>query len=335
MRPGFPTASRPTKVVTLLTFVVLQLTLAACQQPVESTAAPAAAASPASAAPHLPDNDAGRVVARAIAAAGGWDTWLRHRDAAFISTLTLFDPLGNATSETIFMHKLPLHEGLKTRLESIGLSEELVLGFDGRDAWMLRDGLPINEPNRIAFTRFNAISAAYWFNLPFVLAELPGQLSYAGTVTEGDKRVEKVRVTYQDIDAAPADWLVIYFDAGSGLIDHVHSHITAAFLRQSLWVGKWYEYRDIDGIKRERRHMFFPADTDGAAIGPMAAEQLVEHVRFDNGFSKQLFVKPAEEHRVAANKHQTTDDRRGGRIEGSGLLSDRRVSVLSPQGRTS
>ncbi len=240
----------------------------------------------------LPDNQAGRVVARAITAAGGWETWNAHRDASFISTLTLFDPVGNATSETIFLHKVPLHQGLRTRMESIGLREELLFGFDGDEWWMLQDGRPVSEPARTVFTQFHGISSAYWFSLPFILAEGPAALTYVGPESDGDQRWEKVRVEHPGSLAAPADWLVVYFDAGTGLIDRVHCHITAEFLRQTLWVGKWRDYRSIGGIKRERRRTFFPADMSGNPIGGMAAEQILEHLQFDNDYPASLFTKP-------------------------------------------
>ena len=267
------------------------LVVAACQggeTPASSVSAPTAA--PATL--HLPDGEAGRVVARAIAAAGGWEEWQRHRDAAFISTLTIFDAIGNTTSETIFLHELPLHDGLKTRLESIGLDEEVTFGFDGRDAWMLRGGRALTDPPSTAFTHFHALSSLYWFSLPFVLAETPGELSYLGPATDGGKHLERVRVAYKDVVATPVDWLVLFIDADSGRIDHVHCHVTAEFLRQTFWVGEWREYRDYDGIKKERRHSFFPADVSGTIVGGMAAEQLVEHVRFDNGFPREWFTKP-------------------------------------------
>lgn len=269
--------------------VLLLVALAACQTNTEQRVA---TTSGASSPLRLPDDDAGRVVARAIAAAGGWERWQAHRDASFISTLTLFDPLGNATSETIFLHKLPLHDGMKTRLESIGLHNELIFGFDGGDSWMLENGQAVTEPNRTAFTTFHGISMLYWFTLPFVLAELPGALSYVGAEADGERRWDKVRVEYHDTAAAPADWVVVYVDAQTGLIDRVHCHVTADFLRQSLWVGNWRDYRTVEGIKHERRRTFFPADLGGAAVGGMAAEQIVEHVHFDNNFPRELFTRP-------------------------------------------
>jgi len=84
---------------------------------------------------------------------------------------------------------------------------------------------------------------------------------------------------------------VLYLDAETGLIDRVHSHIRAEFLRQTLWVGKWLEYRDCDGIKKERRRAFSRRRRRQDHRN-MTAEHLIEHVHFDNGFPADQFVKP-------------------------------------------
>ena len=59
-------------------------------------------------------------------------------------------------------------------------------------------------------------------------------------------------------------------------------------------MGKWLEYRDCGGLKKERQRQFFPADAEGTIVGPMIAEQLVEHVRLNNGFAPELFERPRQ-----------------------------------------
>jgi len=275
--------------------VLLLHCLCACRSgAVDPTSTPptAAVAVASRAAPPLPDDDAGRIVARAIAAAGGWEAWAKHRDASFVSTFTVFDPLGHAVSETIFQHRMPLHQGLKIRLESIGLIDELIFAFDGKDEWMLRDGKPVDDVTRMEFIRFHAISNAYWFSMPFVLAEIPGELSYLGSETSGDDRYEKVRVGYSDDVPVPFDWMILYFDAETAKLERVHVHALADFLQHSLWVGVWRDERSSGGISIGRRRAFFPADAAGEIVGAMAAEQLVEHTEFDGGLAPELFSRP-------------------------------------------
>lgn len=246
----------------------------------------------ASAAAPLPDDEAGRLVGRAIAAAGGWGAWRKHRDAAWVSTLTLFDPFGNAVSEVIFRQRTALHDGLKVRLDSIGLVDEVQFGFDGGSEWMLHDGRAIDDPSRFEFTRFHALSSAYWFSLPFVLAELPAELTYLGSEVSGEAKLEKVRVGYADSVPVPFDWLVLYFDSASARLEKVHVHALAAFLQHSLWLGVWRGDRRVDGISVPRQRAFFPADPAGEIVGAMAAEQLMEHVEFDRGLPADIFTRP-------------------------------------------
>jgi hypothetical protein len=86
--------------------------------------------------------------------------------------------------------------------------------------------------------------------------------------------------------------MVLYFDEATGLIDQIHAHVGAEFLTHSLWVGRMREHRVVGGLRKERRRFFYPADAQGKIIGPLAAEEIVEHVRFDNGIALDLFTAP-------------------------------------------
>jgi hypothetical protein len=132
---------------------------------------------------------------------------------------------------------------------------------------------------------------ALWFGLPFVLAERPVELSYLGREIEAGKEWERVRVAFKDA-SIPADWMVLYFDLETGLIDRVHARITAEFLTHPLWLGRMRDYHDVGGLKRERRRFFYPADLEGKIISALAAEELVEHVRFDSRWPADLFSAP-------------------------------------------
>jgi hypothetical protein len=238
----------------------------------------------------LGDDEAGRIVRRSIDAAGGWATWKRLQDVEFVATLTIFARSGEVASETIFLHKVLLHRP-GVRVDSIGLIEPVIFGYDGERDWMLRGGRAVTSLTGTAFTRFHAMGDAFWFGLPFVLAERPGDLSYLGAEEEEGRRWERVRVAYQD-PTLPADWMVLYFDADSGLIGKVHARITAEFLTHPLWMARLREYQEVGGLVRERRRLIYPADIEGKAIGPLAAEELVEHIRFDSGWTEELFIAP-------------------------------------------
>ncbi len=236
------------------------------------------------------------MLARALEAAGGWSRWIALRDVGYVNTLTLFDPVGNVSSQSIGWYMAPLHRGMQARMESIGIPNDVQLGVNGTDTWIIREGAPLAEPQRIELTRFNMVSNLFWFSLPFALAEMPATITDLGEI-EGDDHVrwQRLKVIFEPNNpSVPGEWFVLYINARTGLIDRVHAKITAAFLRHELWVGKWLDYRDWNGLKKERQRQFFPADDKGAIIGNVVAEQLVEHVQLNNGYPPESFNKPAQ-----------------------------------------
>lgn len=246
------------------------------------------------AGPHLPAGEAGKVLARALDAAGGWERWMALRDLGYVNTLTLVDPFGNINSQSIGWYMAPLHSGMHARMDSIGLPTEVTLGIAGTDTWGLRDGEPITEPPRLELARFNLVSNLFWFSLPFAAAELPATVTDLGDADGGAAgHWHRLKVVFDAPNpVVPGEWFVLYINVQTGLIDRVHARITASFLGHELWVGKWLDYHEWDGLKKERRRKFYPADADGEIVGNLVAEQLVEHVRLNNGYPPANFEKP-------------------------------------------
>jgi len=233
------------------------------------------------------------VLARALDAAGGWKRWMALRDVGYVNTLTLLDPVGNVTSESIGLYSARLHHGMEARLESIGLESEVSLGIKDRETWGLRDGEPITEPGRLELARFNLVSNLFWFSLPFAVAEMEATVTDLGEAGEGNVRWHRLKVVFDARNpGVPGEWFVLYINTETNLIDRVHARITAEFLRQELWVGKWLGYRDWGGLRKERRRKFFPADDNGVIIGNLVVDQLVEHVHFNNGYGPEFFHRP-------------------------------------------
>ena len=259
----------------------------------------------APAPPRLPDGDAGRVLARAFDAAGGWQRWRAKRDVAYVSMMTIVDPGRDVTSDSIGWFAAPLHDGARARMDSIGLPNEVRFGIDAAETWIVSDGRAVVAPAQLALTRFDLVSSLFWFSLPFGLVEKPATLTYAGLESSPDgARWEKLRAEFaQPNPAVPGKWFVVYFDSESGLIDHVHAQLSAPFLRHDLWVGQWRRYRDWDGIVKERQRKFFPADATGAIVGALVAEQYVEHVRFDNDHDPSYFARPPTLDDAATPEH--------------------------------
>ncbi len=262
--------------------------------------------SDAPARPHLPDGEAGLLLQRAIDAEGGWERWLTARDVSYISTLTVLDPAREVSSDSIGWFTAPLHAGAQARMDSIGLPTEVRFGIDAERTWIVSDGEPVLAPGQLAVTRFDLVSSLFWFSLPFRLAERPTEVTYAGRERGPDGTTwEKLRAEFpQPEPSVPGHWVVLYIDAETGLIDRVHAQLSAPFLRHELWIGQWLRYRDCDGLRKERQRKFFPADADGNVVGAMVAEQFVEHVHLNNGYTPDHFDEP-----VPVTPHAVPDNR--------------------------
>lgn len=243
--------------------------------------------------PRLPEGRAGEIVQRAIEASGGWERWRTLSDVSFVSTFLLYDPLGNLAQQTVGMHKSPLHVAPRARFESIGIPEREVIGFDGHETWLLRAGRAVPGRDRLLLARFNMVSDIFWFSLPFNLGEIPAKITDLGDEEDDEGKWQRLKVELgEGAPEAPGDWFVLWIDSRTGLIGRVFLHVTAEFLRHRFWMGKWVDYQDWEGLRKERRRQFFPADPEGKVIGPLAAERLVEEVRLNNGFAAGLFEKP-------------------------------------------
>jgi hypothetical protein len=245
--------------------------------------------------PRLPEGEAGRVLRRAFDAAGGWERWAALEDVSYVSTLNILDIRRQVSSESIGWFKAPLHRGALARMDSIGLPNEVQFGISGGDTWVFSDGEEILAPRQLSLTRFDMTTNLFWFSLPFLIGELPCATTDLGEERgpEGE-RWRRIKVVFDAPQPlVPGEWFVLYLDEETWLIDRIHARLTAPFLRQEVWVGKWLRYTDWNGIKKERQRQFFPANLKGEIVGNLVAEQFIEHVRFDNGYPLDYFAKPA------------------------------------------
>lgn len=271
----------------------LALVAAGCSDETSGTAGQGRAAS----------GRAGELVKKSIAAMGGWERWMALRDFSYISTLTIFDPARQILSERVGWFRAPLHKGALARMDSIGLSSAVQFGIDAGDTWLLRDGAMVEDPGQLAISRFELVSSLFWFSLPFALVEMPAQLTDLGEETGQDGQSwHRVKAVFETRNpGVPGNWFVLYFDSSSWRIDRVHAHLRAPFLRHELWIVQWRQYEQHDGLWIERERRFYPADISGRIVGPLVAQQLVEHLKLNPGEADRSFRRPgAVEHAAAA-----------------------------------
>ncbi len=242
--------------------------------------------------PPLPSGRAGEILSRAIAAAGGWQRWSDLRDASFVSSTAYFHPLAGEMRESLGLYKMMVHDDERVRFESVDLREHVAVAVAGGEMWIEREGVLVCDPPRFTLARLHLLGNLFWFSLPFSLAE-----TWLGVTDEGDRSEDgriwhRLRVQLEADPPESGDYFLVYIDRETGLIDRVLGHLRAPFLAHPLLVGFWRDYREVDGLRMAHRHDVFPADADGAVIGPRVLDQVVDQVHLDGGLSPMQFRRP-------------------------------------------
>lgn len=236
---------------------------------------------------------AAEIVAKAIAAAGGWQRWLVVRDVSYVSSTVYFHPLAGERRESFGTYQILLHGPDRVRFSSSAGSASASATLAGEDLWLERDGVLVSDPPRLALARLHLAGNLFWISMPFALRETWLDVRDAGDVVDDGRLWHRLRVTLEP--GSPPElgqYFVVFVDARSGRVERVWGVVDSPFLAHRFWLGRWLDYRDIDGLKVAHRREVLPADADGKAIDTPRVEQRLSDIRYDVGLNPAWFFKP-------------------------------------------
>jgi hypothetical protein len=103
----------------------------------------------------------------------------------------------------------------QVRIDYLRGTEPMVMGFDGKDAWMSMGGQAMDDGSAIAQAAFSTRMAAWILRLPFVLHEGGFTATREGTAprAQGEGTWDKVRVQF------PEGWQVLYINQETSLLE--------------------------------------------------------------------------------------------------------------------
>ena len=163
----------------------------------------------------LPDNQAGDVVKKAIAAAGGWDNWKSKDNFSFYKKITQLDSTGTVKKIVKQLHTYQLKDGFKARMEwSVGSNNFLILN-DGDKAIKYKNGIEMTDKKSENEAWNSSYGSHYVIGIPYKLADPGVTLGYNGIdSTLLGKPVHSVQVEYDKgvgITGGMHRW-IYYFD---------------------------------------------------------------------------------------------------------------------------
>lgn len=169
---------------------------------------------------------------------------------------------------------------------------ELIQGFDGKESWVTLNGSLISATDQKSWKMadFMRKTNFYWFAMMFKLLD-PGLIySYEGTQEVEGVNYEKVKVTFESGVGDVSDIYLLYINPRTLMVDQFLFTVMD-FGRKDPLLMK-VDYEKIEGVTLPVRRKYAPAEWDGKVKQEAWAYEIMENVKFSNGFQKPLFQKP-------------------------------------------
>lgn len=179
----------------------------------------------------LPNNEAGKVIHKAIDFAGGWDTWSNKTTFSFYKVIEYLDSTGQKERSLRQLHQYQLSPQFKARLSWEENGDKFLIINKGDQAWKYKNGEEMTDQRSKNQAWNSSFGSNYVVSMPFKLTDPGVILSYDGldTLTEG-KIVHAVKVEYEPgagstggmhtwwyyFDKETCDLVANYLDYGEG-----------------------------------------------------------------------------------------------------------------------
>ncbi len=240
----------------------------------------------------LPDDEAGRVVRKAIEAAGGWEAWAAAPALEYRKTITFFDSTGAETRRLTQHHQYALHPGPKMRIAyEDDEGRPILLVNDGDEAGKWIDGARATAEGDRNQAWNSTFGSHYVMGMPFKLTDPGTRLSYAGRDTLGGVVVDAVRAEYEEGagSAAGMHTWTYYFSADDGRL--VANHLRYGPDPDDYDFTEYHDIAEIDGVRLPMRRTSYHSNAKAEKLG-RASSYLNEDVRLDTSMPDSLFTLP-------------------------------------------
>jgi len=237
----------------------------------------------------LPQNQAGEVVKRAIAFAGGWEKWAAMQTVQYQKTTTQFNDDGSVKKKMIELHQYVLQPQLRVRFAWEDEGKQYASIYSGWHGWKLIDGQLAATTQDSLQARNPSLGSHYNFCMPFKLTDPGTTLTYLGQAQlDNGVMADKVCATYEKgaSDAGGLHTWTFYFDSNDGRLvaNHFQSGDRFSFT-------EYADHKIIDGIHMPTRRYGYRSN-EKAEKAARTSEISYEDIRFNAPLADSLFMSP-------------------------------------------
>lgn len=145
----------------------------------------------------LPDNQAGLVVRKAIAFAGGWEAWSDKENFSFYKNITQLDSSGAVIKKVRQWHQYNLGDQFQARMTWSMDSSNFIIINDGAVAKKYKEGEELTDKKSKNEAWNSSYGSHYVIGMPYKLTDPGVTLSYEGIEDHVlDRPVHSVKVEY-------------------------------------------------------------------------------------------------------------------------------------------
>ena len=170
------------------------------------------------------------------------------------------------------------------------LHGEIVQGYDGSESWATLEGTPLTAPEAVKLAYLARKTNYYWFAMMFKLLDPGVTHEYAGTREVGGIDYDIVTIGFEEGVGDSRDTFLLYVNPETGLVDQFL--FTARALGGTEPRLMRVRYRVVEGLKLPVHRSYIAADWDGTITGASWTRQIMQDIRFANGFDRSLFAPP-------------------------------------------
>ncbi len=169
---------------------------------------------------------------------------------------------------------------------------DLIQGYDGENSWMTIAGKPVEEPQLLKMSDFLRKTNYYWFTMMFKLVDPGINYEYQGVKSPDGVEYDMVKVTFGEGVGDVQDTYVLYLNRETGLVDQFLFTVMDFGMAEPFLMK--VEYEEVEGLKLPTKRTYAKVNWDGEPQDDNWASEISTNIKFNNGFDKTLFEKPAE-----------------------------------------
>ena len=172
------------------------------------------------------------------------------------------------------------------------LEGEIISGYNGKESWATLNGQLITDPQAYKLIDFTRKTSYYWFAMMYKLLDPGMTYTYKGTRTVSGIDYDVVEISFEPGIGDVQDTYVLYINPQTHLVDQFLFTVLDFGVSDPLLMK--VEYEEVAGLKLPTRKKFAPADWEGNIKQDVWVDEISENIKFNNGFSRDIFERPAD-----------------------------------------